>query len=124
MFPSSTKREIRHFHVVVVQRRQRSVQKSVMHVKSYCFANLNLLMFCRSLCRRCRHCLSSLQDKVKMRRKLYVFVQLCILGTAMDNKKIVSISITKIFLRESSQQVFNQLKCIQIKKKMIFGPAQ
>ena len=27
MFPSSTKREIRHFHVVVVQRRQRNVQK-------------------------------------------------------------------------------------------------
>ena len=27
MFPSSTRREIRHFHVVVVQRRQRNVQK-------------------------------------------------------------------------------------------------
>ena len=34
VFPSSTKREIRHFHVVVVQRRQRNVQKSVMHVQS------------------------------------------------------------------------------------------
>ena len=41
MFPSSTKREIRHFHVVVVQRQQRNVPKSVMHVQSYCFANLN-----------------------------------------------------------------------------------
>ena len=62
VFPSSTKREIRHFHVVVVQRRQRNVQKSVMHVQSCCFANLNLLLFCRSLCRcRCRRrCLSSL----------------------------------------------------------------
>ena len=29
LFPSSTKREIRQFHVVVVQRRQRNVQKSV-----------------------------------------------------------------------------------------------
>ena len=48
VFPSSTKREIRHFHVVVVQRRQRNVQKSVMHVQSCCFANLNLLLFCRS----------------------------------------------------------------------------
>ena len=28
MFPSSTKREIRHFHVVVVQQRQRNVQKA------------------------------------------------------------------------------------------------
>ena len=35
----STKREIRHFHVVVVQRRRRNVQKNVMHVQSYCFAN-------------------------------------------------------------------------------------
>ena len=34
MFPPSTKREIRRFHVVVVQRRLRNVQKSVMHVQS------------------------------------------------------------------------------------------
>ena len=44
MFPSSTKREIRHFHVVAVQRRLRNVQKSVMHVQSCCSANL-LLFF-------------------------------------------------------------------------------
>ena len=43
--PSSTKREIRQFHVVVVQRQQRNVQKSVMHVQSCCFACLNLLLF-------------------------------------------------------------------------------
>ena len=36
VFPSPTKREIRHFHVVVVQRRLRNVQKSVMHVQR-CF---------------------------------------------------------------------------------------
>ena len=40
VFLSSKKREIRHFHVVVVQRRHRNVQKSVMHVQSCCFANL------------------------------------------------------------------------------------
>ena len=34
---SSVKREIRHFHVVVVQRRQRHVQKSVMQGQSCCF---------------------------------------------------------------------------------------
>ena len=45
VFPSSTKREFRQFHVVVVQRRQRNVQKSLMHVQSCCFANLNLLLF-------------------------------------------------------------------------------
>ena len=58
-------------------------------------------MFCRSLCRRCRGCLSSLQDNVKMRCKLGLCAnpkQLYILGMAMDNRKIVSISITKIFL--------------------------
>ena len=60
MFPSSTKREFSHFHVVVVQRRQRNVSKSVMHVQSCCFANLNLLLFCPSRCRRRDRCLSSL----------------------------------------------------------------
>ena len=29
---------MRHFHVVVVQKRERNVQKSVMHVQSCCFA--------------------------------------------------------------------------------------
>ena len=58
LFTSSRKREIRHFHVVVVQWRQRNVQKSVMHVQSCCFACLNLLLYCRSRCRRHRRCLS------------------------------------------------------------------
>ena len=31
-------REIGHFHVVVVQKRERNVQKEVMHVQSCCFA--------------------------------------------------------------------------------------
>ena len=39
LFTSSIKLEIRHFHVVVVQKRKRNVQKSVMHVRSCCFAN-------------------------------------------------------------------------------------
>ena len=34
LLTSSTKREIKHFYVVVVQIRQRDVQKSVMHVQS------------------------------------------------------------------------------------------
>ena len=38
MFTSFTKREIRHFHLVVVQWRQRNVQKGVMYVQSCCFA--------------------------------------------------------------------------------------
>ena len=38
-------REIRKFHVAVVQRRLRNVQKSVMHVQICCFANRNLFFF-------------------------------------------------------------------------------
>ena len=45
MFTFYIKREIRKFHVVVMQRRQRNVQKSVMHVQSCCFTNLNLCFF-------------------------------------------------------------------------------
>ena len=45
VFTSSTRHEIRQFHVVVVQRRQRNVQKCLMHVQSCCFANLNILFF-------------------------------------------------------------------------------
>ena len=36
-FTSSTKREIRHFHVIVVKRRRRNVQKSATRVQSCCF---------------------------------------------------------------------------------------
>ena len=37
--------EIRKFYVAVVQQRLRSVQKSMMHIQSFSFANLNLLLF-------------------------------------------------------------------------------
>ena len=60
VFPSSTKREIWQFHFVVVQRRQRNVQESVMHVQSCCLACLSLLLFCRSRCRRRRRCVNSI----------------------------------------------------------------
>ena len=56
MFTSSTKRDINYFHVVVVQWRQRNIQKGVMHVQSW-----NLLLFCRSRWCRCwSRCLSFL----------------------------------------------------------------
>ena len=45
VYSFSTKREIMQFHFVVVQRRLRNVQKSVMHVQSCCFAYLNFLGF-------------------------------------------------------------------------------
>ena len=57
MFTYSIKgaREIRKFQIVVVQRRQRNVQNSVMHVQS-CFLliMINMLFFCCSPCRRRR----------------------------------------------------------------------
>ena len=65
-FTSSKKREIRKFHVEIVQWRQTNVQKSVMHVQSCCFATVYLFLFCRSRWRRRRRrrrrrrCLSSL----------------------------------------------------------------
>ena len=42
-------REIRTFHVAIVQRRLRNVQKRVMHVKICCFANINLFFLPFSL---------------------------------------------------------------------------
>ena len=50
---SSTKPEIRQFYIVVVQG---NVLKSV-HTQSCCFANLNLLLFCRPRWRRRRRLL-------------------------------------------------------------------
>ena len=44
-FTSSTKCEVRDFHVVVVHWRQRNVQKSVMHVQGCCFSNLTFFFF-------------------------------------------------------------------------------
>ena len=38
LFTSSLKREVSHFHVVVVQWCQRNVQKSVLHVQCFFFA--------------------------------------------------------------------------------------
>ena len=58
----NVKREIRTFHVVVVHWRQRNVHRSVMRVQSCCFANLNLLLFCRPRYRRPHRCLSFLRE--------------------------------------------------------------
>ena len=53
-------RKIRKFHLAALQRRLRNIQKRVMHVQSCCFANINLLLFSSSLCRRRCRVLSSL----------------------------------------------------------------
>ena len=51
-FTSLTKREIRHFHVVVMRWRQRNVQKRVMHVQSCFFALSSYCLFTFLLSRR------------------------------------------------------------------------
>ena len=47
VFTYSVKRasEIRKFHVAIVQRLLKNVQKSVMHLQTCCFTNINLLLF-------------------------------------------------------------------------------
>ena len=56
VFTSSRKRRIRYFHVVVLQRRSRNVQKSVM-----LFCQYKPIAFCRSRCCPASYqCLSSL----------------------------------------------------------------
>ena len=45
LFTSSIKRELRHFHVVVVQKLERNIQKSVMHVRSCCIPYLTYCFF-------------------------------------------------------------------------------
>ena len=64
-FKSTTKLEIRHFYVVVVQWQQRNVQTCVMQVQSCCFANQTVKLFWSF--RRCRRrwCLSPLLESFK-----------------------------------------------------------
>ena len=57
VFMSSTKCENRKLQIVFEQWQQKNVQKSMMHVQSCCFANLNLMPFCCCCCRH--HCVIS-----------------------------------------------------------------
>ena len=60
VFMSSTKHEIRQFHVVVVQRRQRNVQKKHDACSKMMFCQSKPTAFCRSCCCHRCHCLNSL----------------------------------------------------------------
>ena len=119
VFPFSTKREIRHFHVVqaLVQRRLRNVQKSVMHVQSCCFANLNLLLFCCCRCRRRRRgrCLNFL---------ITIFVYL--FAGASYTANLASFLITDVFdtpidsLEDLASQTKIKYGCIKDSHIMTF----
>ena len=71
VFTSSTKREIRHFHVVVVQWRQTNVQKR-RDERAKLFCQCNLLLFCRSRWRHRHRCLSSLLPLRKIGERGYI----------------------------------------------------
>ena len=93
LFPSSTKREIRQFHVVVVQRRQRNVQKSVMHVQSCCFACLNLFLFCRSRCCRRLRYVNSLINLLNFS---------CFKAFLLPLQHIVALNVCKLYKKKFS----------------------
>ena len=56
VFPFSTKREIKQFQCCSRATEAEKCTKSVLHVQSCWFTYLNLLLFCRSRCRRRRRC--------------------------------------------------------------------
>ena len=60
VFVSSTKREIRQFHVVVVQRRQRNVRKKRDARSKMMFCQSKPIAFCHSCCGHRRRCLNFL----------------------------------------------------------------
>ena len=74
LFTSSIKREIRHVHVVVVQKRERNVQKKCDARAKLLFCLLNLLFFLPSRCRPRRWILKSL---------LFFYRYLAEMGNAM-----------------------------------------
>ena len=72
VFTSSTTREIRHLLVVVVQWRQRNVQKRRDARAKLLFCQPNLLRFCRSRWRHRSRCLSSLLPLRKIGERGYI----------------------------------------------------
>ena len=104
MFPSSTKREMRQFHVVVVQRQQRNVQESVMQVQSCCFACLNLSLFCRSRCRRRLRVVNSLLS-IETKQPLITILQVLpsnIGLTLLNEGKSKTRTLTSFFASDST----------------------
>ena len=92
-FPFSTKHKIKHFHVVVVLRRLKNVQKSVMHVQSFCFTNLKLLLFCRSRSRRrCRWLCFLIEffgrnDLTDFQREFFVDNVICLVKIGFEKRE-------------------------------------
>ena len=98
----ATKREIRQFHVVVVQRRQRNVSKNVMHLQSCCFACQNLLLFCRRR-RRCVNSLFVIGGGCPKWKPLVTG------GTRPPTSEAVANSIKELFLLKSTRSRHDQI---------------
>ena len=80
MFTSTIKGEIREFHVLVEQWRQRKIYRK---------ANLNLLLFCRSRWRRRCGCVASVIVTIKHRRRfLFMYTFLGHVNTNPDTLKL------------------------------------
>ena len=95
----STKREIRYFHVVVLQWRQRNVHDRVMQVKSRCFAFSTHCLFGRSRCRRRRVILNSL---LWLLLAMHISLRLCY---ALKWKDYTLISVLLYRVLESVLQI-------------------
>ena len=72
LFTFSNERKIGHFHVVVVQKQERNVQKCDAHAKLL-FCSLNLSFLWRFRCWPCR-CLPSLLERSRTRPAKHVSV--------------------------------------------------
>ena len=82
--PSSAKRELRHFHVVVARRRQQNVHVQNARAKLLFYLS-SLLLFCRSRCRRCRRCLSALISGYLWKRRWYYPGPSCSLNPGLNS---------------------------------------
>ena len=92
VFASSTKREIRQFHVVVVQRRQRKcTKKRTARVKLFCL--LNLLVFCGCRCRRSPRCLSPYYLTRVLEVSFFALKKLSQLKGVKENRDQVEMSV-------------------------------
>ena len=102
MFTPSIKGEIEKFHFAVVQRRQRKAQKSMIRVQSCCFADLNLLLFCRSHSRRRRLCLLKLPTSShEPSLGPFTLFSMCVIYSRSQSFRFLS---TGVSLQDASRQ--------------------
>ena len=95
----------------IVQRRLRNVQKSMMHKKSCCFANINLLLFCRSRCCHCQSCLTSV---------FFVIQKFCYCGSVMPHFSSLLLKVLHNDLPGTIGKV-NLRSYLSFKKKQIWA---